>query len=386
MRSHSQAVWTSARAMCGKTKTEPDDIERQKGKFPLSLAARLVACWLVMLALAGFLLPAARAWGKAKPASPVILAWDHVRVEPPNLETDPPHRAVNVLSPTWFVLSASDGSVGSKADPAYAASAKKRGVRVEPLFANGFDPDRTRAFLADSAARARSVLALAGFCRSLGLDGINIDFENVYDDDRDRLTSYVAELAKALRSLGLRTSIDVTVASDKPNWSACYDREALGRIVDAVVLMAYDENWRGGPVSGPVASIGWVERAVAELARLVPPGKIWLGVPLYTREWEETSVDGQWKKTGALALSMADAETRLSRNGAAIAWDASLGLRYGEYLKDGKRYRIWLEDERSLALKAGLAERYGLGGVAAWRRGFEKPAAWKVLASLEEKD
>ena len=344
----------------------------------------LLGFWGAILALGAFLLPVSPAWGQAKPGSQVILAWDHVRTEAPNLEVDPPHRAVDVLSPTWFVLSAADGSVASKADPAYAANAIKRGIRVEPLFANGFDPDRTRAFLADAAARARSVKTLAGFCRSLGLDGINIDFENVYDDDRDRLTSYVAELATALRQLGLRTSIDVTVASEKPNWSACYDREALGRIVDAVVLMAYDENWKGGPVSGPVASIGWVERAVSELARLVPPGKIWLGVPLYTREWEETPVDGQWKKTGALALSMADAETRLARNGASVAWDPSLGLRYGEYLKDGKRYRIWLEDERSLALKAGLVTRYGLGGVAAWRRGFEKPAAWKVLGELKK--
>jgi len=336
---------------------------------------------LALTGLTGSFLPVSPAWGQAKPVLPVLLAWDHVRTEPPNLEADQPHAAVTVLSPTWFVLSAADGSVASKADPAYVASAKKRGIRVEPLFANGFDPDRTRAFLGDAAARARSVQALADFCRSLGLDGINID-SRTSTRDRDRLTSYVAELATALRSLGLRTSIDVTVVSDKPNWSACYDREALGRIVDAVVLMAYDENWRGGPVSGPVASIGWVERAVSELERLVPPGRIWLGVPLYTREWEETSVDGQWKKTGALALSMADAETRLARNGASVTWDPLLGLRYGEYLKDGKRYRIWLEDERSLALKAGLAARYGLGGVAAWRRGFEKPGAWKALASL----
>jgi len=370
--------------MSSKTRTRFRN-RRQKGrKFALSRVGVLLGCWLAILALAAFLVPVSPAWGQVKPGSPVIFAWDHVRTDPPNLEADPPHRVVDVLSPTWFVLSAADGTVTSKADPAYVASAKKRGIRVEPLFANGFDPDRTKAFLANAAARTRSVQALAGFCRSLGLDGINIDFENVYDDDRDRLTSYVAELATSLRMLGLRTSIDVTVASDKPNWSACYDREALGRIVDAVVLMAYDENWRGGPVSGPVASIGWVERGVAELARLVPPGKIWLRVPLYTREWEETPVDGQWKKTGALALSMSDAETRLARNGASVSWDPSLGLNYGEYTKDGKRYRIWLEDERSLAMKATLVARYGLGGVAAWRRGFEKPAAWKVLGELKK--
>jgi len=317
-------------------------------------------------------------------AGPVILAWDHVRSDPPNLAVDPPHPVVTVLSPTWFTLSGPDGSVASKADKAYVAEAKRRGVRVEPLFANGFNPDRTRAFLSDPPARARSVAQILGFCRSLGLDGINVDFENVFDDDRDRLTSYVAELSHALHASGLRVSIDVTVVSGKPNWSACYDRGALGKIVDAVVLMAYDEHWRSGPVSGPVASIGWVERAVAELAALVPPEKIWLGIPLYTREWEEVPANGGWQKTGARALSMADAEARLAKNGAVPAWDAVAGLYYGEYLKDGKRYRIWLEEERSLALKAAMVGRFGLGGVAAWRRGFEKPEAWRVIQGLRE--
>ena len=314
----------------------------------------------------------------------VILAWDHVMKVPPNLAANPPHPAVTVLSPTWFVLDGPDGSVASKADPAYAPEAKRRGVRLEPLFSNGFDPERTRAFLSNPVSRARSVKQVLGFCRELGLDGINIDFENVFDEDRDNLTAYVGELARALHGKGLRGSIDVTVISDKPNWSACYDRETLGRIVDAVVLMAYDENWRGGPVSGPVASIGWVERAVTELAALVPPGKIWLGVPFYTREWEESLVEGNWRKTGARALSMADAEARLAANGAAVSWNEGTGTYYGEYMKNGKRYRIWLEEERSLSLKAALAGRYGLGGVAAWRRGFEKPRAWEVLEALKE--
>jgi len=318
------------------------------------------------------------------PVKPEILVWDHVRSIPPDLLADPPHFAVTVLSPTWFSLGGQDGLVVSKADPAYVREAKKRKVKVEPLFSNGFDPERTRAFLLDATARARSIAQILAFCKNLGLYGINVDFENVFDEDRDRLTAYVEELARALRGKGLRISVDVTVVSDKPNWSACYDRVALGRIADAVVLMAYDEHWRNGPESGPVASIGWVERSVAELAALVPPGKIWLGIPLYTREWEESLADGAWKKTGARALSMAEAEARLAANGAVPSWDGDAGLYYGEYRKNGRRYRIWLEEERSLALKVALVERYGLGGVAAWRRGFEKPEAWRVLEDLRK--
>ncbi len=344
---------------------------------------RTLAVAFVLLLAAIHPVPGAGAEPRV-PVKPEILVWDHVRSTPPDLSADPPHSAVTVLSPTWFSLGGQDGSVVSRADPAYVREAKKRKVKVEPLFSNGFDPDRTRAFLLDAPARARSIAQLLVFCKNLGLDGINVDFENVFDEDRDRLTAYVEELARALHENGLRISVDVTVVSGKPNWSACYDRQALGRIADAVVLMAYDEHWRNGPESGPVASIGWVERAVTELAALVPAEKIWLGVPFYTREWEESRVNGTWTKTGARALSMAEAEARLAANGASLSWDEAAGLYYGEYLKDGKRHRIWLEEERSLGLKAALAARYGLGGIAAWRRGFEKPEAWTVLENFRK--
>src|SRR5665647_1150627 len=42
------------------------------------------------------------------------------------------------------------------------------------------------------------------------LDGINIDFENVYDDDKDRLTGFVARLAEKLKEQRVVVSIDTT--------------------------------------------------------------------------------------------------------------------------------------------------------------------------------
>ena len=79
------------------------------------------------------------------------------------------------------------------------------------------------------------------------------------------------------------------------------------------------------------------------------------------------------------ALSMASADQRIAENGAPVVWLPSAGQHYAEYRKGGKRYRIWLENEQSLDLKASLVRRYGLAGVAAWRKGFEKPSVWSVI-------
>jgi spore germination protein YaaH len=67
-------------------------------------------------------------------------------------------------------------------------------------------------------------------------------------------------------------------------------------------------------------------------------------------------------------------------------WDLLAGQYYAEYSIEGVRYRVWLEEERSIALKASLIEKYGLAGFAAWRKGFEIPEIWDVLKEVVKTD
>lgn len=78
---------------------------------------------------------------------------------------------------------------------------------------------------------------------------------------------------------------------------------------------------------------------------------------------------------------MAGAEEKIKNNHLAPQWLDDQGQYYTEYEQDGKRYRIWLEEERSLALKADLVDKYQLAGIASWRKGFEKQSIWSVLDS-----
>jgi len=61
------------------------------------------------------------------------------------------------------------------------------------------------------------------------------------------------------------------------------------------------------------------------------------------------------------------------------------GQNYVEYHKAGKLYRIWLEDQKSIALKANLVHKYGLAGAASWRKDFEQPEIWDVLNATLKK-
>jgi len=76
---------------------------------------------------------------------------------------------------------------------------------------------------------------------------------------------------------------------------------------------------------------------------------------------------------------MAQAKQIVSQNDASISWDEKAGQHFAYYRKGNKVYKIWLEDETSIKLKAALVNKYNLAGAASWRKGFEEPIIWEVL-------
>ena len=314
-----------------------------------------------------------------KPNGKISLVWDHVLAEQADLAREEKIPGLTVISPTWFAVTDSRGTVASRAEWKYVQDAHDKGYKVWPLISNSFDPDMTKAFLADEAAQDRAIRQLLLFTALYDLDGINIDFENVYDDDKDRLTSFVARLTDKLRQQGMVMSIDATIPSGVPMWSNCYDRAALGKIVDYFMVMTYDEHWRTSPVAGSVASLGWVERGIQSTLQYVPKEKLLMGVPFYTREWRETDLGNGRVLVRASTMWMNDVENRIAQHGLTPRWLDSAGQHYIEYADDDYRYKVWIEDAKSLGLKVELANKYQLAGVAAWRKGFEKEGIWSTI-------
>lgn len=314
-----------------------------------------------------------------KPSGKISLVWDHFLGDPVDLAQEEKIPGLTVISPTWFAVTDARGTVANKADWKYVQDAHDKGYKVWPLISNSFDPDMTKEFFADEAAQDRAVRQLLMYTALYDLDGINIDFENVHDDDKDRLTAFVAKLAEKLKEQNVVVSIDATVPSGVPMWSNCYDRAALAKLVDYYMVMTYDEHWRTSPVAGSVASIGWVERGIVNTLQYVPKEKLLMGVPFYTREWRESENGYGQVGVRSATLWMADVENRVSRLKLTPQWLDAAGQHYVEYWDDDVRYRIWIEDEKSLELKVKLARKHELAGVAAWRKGFEKSGVWEVL-------
>ena len=325
----------------------------------------------------------------------INMVWDQISVKTPDMSNVQPMEGLNIISPTWFELRNDDNILRVKqSDPVvfsdwqgkihmidmgdidYMNWARQNGYDVWGLFRNEFDIEIANKVLNRKESRDKMVKLLLDYTWKYGLDGINIDFENIYFNDRHALSQFARELAFVLREQGVITSIDVTkIEPGSWTWSMCYDRKALGEDLDYVALMAYDQNGSWSKQSGSVAQLSWVERALREMSEQVAPEKILLGIPFYTMLWEEQN--GKVIKNSA--ISMGASQNIIKQNNAQLTWDDVSGQQIATYKKGNSTFKIWVEDAVSIRLKVSLVDKYGIAGVAGWRRGLETPDIWSEL-------
>ncbi|MDO9574729.1 MAG: glycosyl hydrolase family 18 protein [Candidatus Contubernalis sp.] len=312
----------------------------------------------------------------------INLTWEHIISGNPNTEQLPEMPGLNVVSPTWFHLRDEEGNITNLASTDYVNWAQEQGYQVWALFSNNFDMDLTRAVLGSPQKRQYMINQLLIYADLYHLNGINLDFENMYLEDKEHFVQFTRELAPLLHEQDMTLSVDVTFISSSIHWSQIYDRKALAQAADYIMVMAYDEHWGSSPVAGSVSSLPWVERHLQAILEEVPPEKLVLGVPFYTRLWKEEPGEGGQVKVSSRALSMGGIEDLLKQQGAEPVWDEQAGQFYAEYTTEEGRFRTWLEEETSMASRIHLVRKYDLAGVASWRRGFERPEIWNTIEQV----
>ncbi|MCM3130374.1 glycosyl hydrolase family 18 protein [Paenibacillus provencensis] len=316
----------------------------------------------------------------------INLAWEAVynrAADPAYLQT---MEGVNVVSPTWFDITDGKGSVESKADLEYVHRAKSLGMEVWGLLSNSFDPDITAEALSTYDRRTAIIQKMMDYAAAYELDGINIDFENVYTEDGPMVTQFMRELRPYAKQNDLVLSIAVTPKSNSEMWSLFLDRRALGEIADYMMVMAYDEHWASSPTAGSVASLPWVTAAMNKimLEDEVPADKLLLGIPSYTRVWsiKESGVDSG---ITSQAIGMDSAQDLIEQHKLTPTFSEDTGQNYVEFTEGEVRNQIWLEDKISLRARVDLAIELKLAGIATWNRSFANEGAWAVLNRIHQR-
>ena len=278
---------------------------------------------------------------------------------------------VNVISPTWFYLLDTSGNIANISSADYVAQAHEKGLKVWGLIDNFTQEVSTTETLSNTAARQNIISQLIQAATSVGMDGINVDFESLSEDVGIHFLEFLRELSIECHKNNLVLSVDNPVPED---FTSHYDRAEQGRVVDYVIIMGYDEHYVGSE-AGSVASLPWVEQGIQGTLAEVPAERVINAVPFYTRLWRTTGGN-----VTSEAIGMDQAQQGISENNVETYWDKTTSQNYGKYDIDNSTYQIWIEDSQSIAEKVKLVSKYNLAGVSAWKLGFENSGIWQVIS------
>ena len=326
----------------------------------------------------------------------ISMAWHQVMYYDANYDVDDyldEAPGLNTIAPTWFSFEDTDGDIASIGSSDYVETCHEYGVEVWALFSNEFrddegtlvfDSDQTAKLLANTSSRENAIDQLMNYARDYGVDGINLDFEYIYEETAPHYIQFIRELSVACRHYGLVLSVDNYV----PEYSYYYNRTAQGEVVDYIIIMGYDEYNASSSEPGPVASSHFVEKGIKDTVDEVPAYKVINGIPFFTRVWSQYD-DGTLE---SFTCDMDDARAYLVDNGVTPEFLDDYGLNVGTYRRagysdeegnesGGYTVKIWLQDSRAVAEEMKFVNKYNIAGVCAWRLGLESGSGiWEQIS------
>ena len=290
---------------------------------------------------------------------------------------------VNVVSPAFFYLDKSGNlreNIGSNGQ-AYIEWAHNNGYKVWPMISNAVAAteslDITSDIMNSYSERQRLIESIVDKCVKYKLDGINVDFENMKQEDKDMYSRFIIELTPRLKEIGLVTSVDVTAPDGGETWSLCFDRHVIGDVADYIIFMAYDQYGVSSTKPGTTAGYDWVKLSLNKFLQTeeIESEKIILAVPFYTRVWT-TNSNGELISKNTISMKKLN---EVIPDGVEKKWDEELKQNYVEYSDGDNKKQIWIEDLESLKAKISLIKENNLAGVASWAKDMETEEVWQLF-------
>jgi cellulose synthase/poly-beta-1,6-N-acetylglucosamine synthase-like glycosyltransferase/spore germination protein YaaH/peptidoglycan/xylan/chitin deacetylase (PgdA/CDA1 family) len=280
---------------------------------------------------------------------------------------------LQIVFPDWMSFADASGALSVNVNRKLADQLRAAGVKILPRVSNTdvngeWFENGLSEFLRDAgAANAFRDRLLATLAENKA-DGINIDIESLHAQDGSAYVDWLARLTDAMHARGYLVAVDVPMNDE------AYDYQAIGRLADAVVLMAYDEHWSTSS-AGPIASRPWYEGGVDQATKRINPKKLIAGVGAYAYDWTAGVASAQ-------ALGFDETLALAERHDARIEAAGEDVNSHFQYVDNaGRDHDVWMLDAISAWNQYLYARRAGLRGAALWRAGLEEPQFWSFFGS-----
>jgi GH18 family chitinase len=208
--------------------------------------------------------------------------------------------------------------------------------------------------------------------RSGPFDGVQIDFESIDRQDGTRYLNFLVDVKKALaEDKCFSIAVMARWAEHKQKHpDDAFDYPFISMIADRVIVMAYDEHYRGGS-PGPIASLPWCEKIYTYARSSIDPAKLVMGIPLYGRGWQTPALARAYKNSEIveeLAQRGIEAEGNPEEGGSCE-------------FTETVTVKVHYETLQSLEAKLHLYRSHPIRGVAFWRISQEPSGFWTAASS-----
>jgi spore germination protein YaaH len=250
--------------------------------------------------------------------------------------------------------------VGAKEFPAFVPLTE--GVRKHLVVAELSNTALTHFFLQpDFKVREKLLIDIAK--SSEGFEGVQIDFESVHCDDKNLFFDFLRDLRGKIGGKMLSVAVPARTRQVKD----AFDYEVLRDIADRLIIMAYDEHWKGSN-PGPVASIEWCGKVASYTKSVIPREKLVMGVPLYGRSWQNQNFSKEVNYSDVKKLGS-------SKKKAAVS---NPNVTYERKVK----VTVFYETAESIMKKVRMYRGSGIESIAFWRMGQGPEEVWPQLRKL----
>ncbi len=284
------------------------------------------------------------------------------------------YRQIGHVYPTFYDCNRSSAALEGRDDRRIVRFAQDRKVKLLPRF-NCQSTATLQRILGEPALREQWLSQIVALVDKHRYDGVNIDFEAIRAEDRDRLTSFIADLAARLHARGKLLSQAVSAKfADNPRHprSGAFDYQQLARHADVLFVMGWGVHWSQS-APGAQDDIAWV-RGVADYVATMPQREKWvLGTMLYGMDWP---AGGR-----GTALHHAEIQALAAARGLSPVFSPEKDAWQLTYTDAaGIAHELWYSDATTVANRVALARERRLG-VGFWRLGLEDVRIW-ASASL----
>ncbi|HVZ80596.1 MAG TPA: glycosyl hydrolase family 18 protein [bacterium] len=285
------------------------------------------------------------------------------------------------LSPDGMPAPVTDATGDLKAQ--VMAAAKKGGCETWWMIGNynvaigAHDAGWVEKFLNDGDLRKRHIQQLIDYGKADGVEGIQIDYEELKAEDKAGFSNFMAELGKACQANGFKLGIAAHAKVDaNGTWGGpqAQDYHAIGGVVQQFMPMTYDLHWStSGP--GCVTAPEWAETCIKYAASVIPAPELEIGYPVYGYDWVGTHGDTlTW--SGFQDLLQKYKLTPVRDN------DYSQELKINYTDDKNQQHEAWIPDSQCLEAQANVVKRNKLYGLGVWYFGAEDESFWTTMAKI----